>query len=859
MLKWWTDFRRTNPLGRRLLATILVCSSCLAIAATGIQLLLDYRHGISAIELRMDEIERSYLVSVGAALWAMDEQLTRTQVEGIARLPDILSVHIADPVGKPLMYAGQANSLMGKTINRTMEVKFSSDGSAANLIPLGTLTVIASLESVYDDLRSKALVILATQAAKTTIVAIFILFIFRQLISRHLSVMAAYSRNLDIKNPGEELTLQRRKSPLPDELDVVIRAINDMAGSVRRDFRELQHYRTGLEQMVAIRTEELAAEVAEKEIAIQKLNCEISERATAEQAVRENEERYRQVVEMSLDAIMIEREGKIVFANKGTLVLLGATEFSQVNGLSMFDLIPYEQRNHMTQHMLASATQDGKLYSFDGQMLRFDGTVRDVEFTRALFHYAGMPAIQTVVHDITKYKHHEEALRQQALHDVLTGLPNRILLMDRLEQAIELADRAKHAVFVLFVDLDRFKYINDTLGHDAGDELLKTITARMADCIRRSDTLARLGGDEFVLVLNNVVEEPLTLTLVQRLVDRICEPMLLGSQEVTITCSIGISVYPHDAHDATTLLKFADTAMYRAKDKGRNGIERYDPDMQSPASEHLAMESRLRHALDRNEFRLHYQPLVDLRSGRVVAAEALVRWQHPELGLIPPVRFIPLAEETGLIGKIGEWVTREACRQTRAWHDAEFPALRMSVNLSARQLERRDLEQELGRALRDAGLAPEYLTLEVTESASLNDPERAAPLLRRLCQMGLNIAIDDFGTGYSNLSYMKRFPAGSLKLDRSFISDIATNPDDARLAHAIIRMAHMLGLTVVAEGVEDIHQLKQLVAIHCDQMQGYYFSRPVEPDAFLAILRSGRALDMNDHSMVELATESDPP
>lgn len=833
-----------DPLGRRMLAYILVCSTFLAFLSTGLQLFLDYRHGVSGVERRLDEIERGYADSIGASLWTMDEQQTSKQLEGIAKLPGIAMVVLRDSAGKPVGHAGSSSVSGADAMHRTIAIKFSEDGSDENRMPLGTLKVTASLSGVYSELQDKVLLILVAQSAKTAIVVLFTLYIFRRLVSRHLSTIADYARRLDLSNMGGALRLRRRPRRVPDELDVVVSAFNDMAGSIRRDVDELARYRRGLEELVAVRTGELAQKIAEKDEAIRRLNREMAERQLAEQAVHENEERYRQVVEMSPDAIMIERDEKIIFVNHGTLTLLGAPNAEQVRAMPFLQMVPVGWRERMQEKMNEMLLPHHESHSFEGKMMRFDGTVIDVEIRRAAFRYGGEQAIQTVIHDITRHKDYEAQLRRQALHDALTGLPNRLLLMDRMENAIAHANRCGSSFYVLFFDLDRFKYVNDTLGHDAGDELLKIITERMSECARKGDTLARLGGDEFVLMLEEIDDEQVIAPLVARIMGRVGEPVVLGEQEVSVTCSIGISVYPQDATDTFTLLKYADTAMYHAKEKGRNAAVRYVADMHSRVNEHLVMESQLRRALERDEFMVQYQPLVDLRSGRIIGAEALVRWCHPELGLVAPAKFIPLAEEIGLIAGIGEWVMRTACQQAKAWHDAGYPGIQVSVNLSAPQLVRPEFEAEVAGALQASGLPPHCLELEITESASMRSPEHTVLLLLKLKAMGISIAIDDFGTGYSNLSYLKRFPVDRLKLDRAFVSDMTGNPGDSALAHAIIAMAHSLDLTVVAEGVETAEQVRHLTRFGCDEMQGYYFSMPVDPDVFLGMLRKGTVLDM---------------
>jgi diguanylate cyclase (GGDEF)-like protein len=391
---------------------------------------------------------------------------------------------------------------------------------------------------------------------------------------------------------------------------------------------------------------------------------------------------------------------------------------------------------------------------------------------------------------------------------------------------------------VLFIDLDRFKNVNDTLGHDAGDRVLQAIAGRLKGCLREVDTLARLGGDEFGLLVEQVSDTRFVGNVARKLLKAVAEVLVVDGQEYHITASIGISTYPADGSDATTLLKNADIAMYRAKDRGKDNSQFYAAAMNAHSMARLSLETGLRHALERGEFLLHYQPKVDIASGRITGMEALVRWMRPESGLVSPADFIPLAEETGLIVPIGAWVLKTACERNRAWQLQGMPPLRVAVNLSARQFVQANLVSEVARVLDASGLAPASLELEITESMVMDNPERAIQTLRQLKSMGIALAIDDFGTGYSSLGYLKRFPIDNIKIDRSFIKDIPHSNDDATITRTIIDMTHNLRLKVVAEGVETAAQLDFLREHGCDEMQGYYFSRPLAEDAFLTLVQA---------------------
>lgn len=435
-----------------------------------------------------------------------------------------------------------------------------------------------------------------------------------------------------------------------------------------------------------------------------------------------------------------------------------------------------------------------------------------------------------------------EELENQATHDFLTGLPNRLLFSDRLNQKIVAARRNQGALAVMFLDLDRFKLVNDALGHKIGDLLLQQTADRLVRCPRDVDTVARMGGDEFTIIVSDVKNPTDALRVAERFLDCFSMPFEIEGHQLFVTASLGISIYPAHGSDVETLVRNADSAMYHAKKLGGNRYQPCTDALASMPSTRMQLENSLRRALERDEFMILYQPRVDLKTGNTLGAEALIRWRHPKMGLLYPNQFIPVAEETGLIVPIGQWVLECACKQSKAWQEAGLPPLEMSVNVSARQLEKDNFPDIVRQALEDSGLSPEYLGLELTESILLGNMDVASKKLQELKAMGVKISIDNFGTGHSSLSYLKDLPTDSIKIDPSFVRNIVRVPENAAIAGAVIAMAHSLNLKVVAEGIETLDQLEFLRSLNCDEMQGYFISRPVESAEFVRLFQRERAL-----------------
>ena len=562
---------------------------------------------------------------------------------------------------------------------------------------------------------------------------------------------------------------------------------------------------------------------------------DVSEQIIAADAMREREAQFRATMEAAQVGIFLLQDDLFRYVNPFLANLLGYSESELVGHLSPLDLIVPEQRDMVREKIRQRAAgEPGTPYELTG--VRKDGSTLPVMILGSPTTFEGRPASVGTLLDISAQKEAEMRVRELADFDPLTGLPNRRLLRDRSTQLLAAAERDGSEMALIFIDLDHFKRVNDSLGHSIGDELLCAVAQRLATVVRKVDTLARLGGDEFIIALPGVHASG-AAEVACRLLD-VCAPTFsVAGHDLTITPSLGISLYPVDGTDFETLLRNADAAMYKAKEAGRNAFRFYSSEMNVATLKHLLMESGLRRGLGAREFILHYQPLVHIESGVTIGVEALIRWQNPEVGLIPPDQFIHVAEDIGLINPIGDWVLREACRQVRAWQDAGLPPLVVAVNVSPLQFRQAGFVDTVANALATSGLDARFLELELTERTVMNDAELNLGTLSALNGMGVELALDDFGTGYSSLAYLKRFPVGKLKIDRSFVRDLEVDPDDRAIASTILSMGRSLRLKVLAEGVETKEQYAILRGMGCELVQGYHFSRPLPPEELVAFLK----------------------
>lgn len=551
---------------------------------------------------------------------------------------------------------------------------------------------------------------------------------------------------------------------------------------------------------------------------------DITERKRAEEVLKTQ----ALVLESMAEGVNVSDENGIIFFTNPAFENMFGYERGELIGkhISILNAYSPEENTRIFGEIVEKLQTQGAWFG-EFSNCRKDGVLFTTSARISTLEIGGNKYWVCVQEDITERKRAEAMIQYQAFHDLLTGLPNRMLFNDRLRQSLSEASCSQSMLAVMFLDMDRFKTINDTLGHAVGDRLLQSFAERVTDCLRKGDTIARWGGDEFTVLLPNIRKAEDAAKIAQRTLDALKQPFYLEGHQLHISSSIGIALYPQDGEDVQMLLKNADAALYRAKEHGRNNYQFYIPAMNSQASELLVLENRLHQALKQGEFAVYYQPQVNIITGEISAMEALIRWHHPTLGLVSPRKFIPLAEETGLIVPIGEWVLRTAVEQNKAWQRAGLPPIRVAVNLSARQFQQTNLVETVRLVLAETGLLPHFLELEITESTIMENVDKARTYMRDLHGLGVHMTMDDFGTGYSSLGYLKKFPFHTLKIDQSFVRDLRDEPQDTAIISAVIALGRGLNLSIVAEGVETEEQLELLQSLDCQEMQGHLFSRPI--------------------------------
>ncbi len=562
---------------------------------------------------------------------------------------------------------------------------------------------------------------------------------------------------------------------------------------------------------------------------------DITGRKRDEAALRESE-RSKQLIMDSVPALIayVDRDQRYRFVNRQYAAYHHRPAL-EILGRHIREVLG-EARYHAIEEHLKAALK-GEKVSYERAVSHEEKErYLQVEYVPHRGEDGSIVGIFAFMHDITETKRAEEFMRHQASHDLLTGLPNRALFLDHLTLELAQSHRTRRILAVLFLDLDRFKEVNDTLGHNAGDQLLREVAGRLKACLRESDTVARIGGDEFNILLTDIERVESVAVTVRKIISVFRKPFFIKGRNLSVTASIGVSLYPDDGSNAEVLIRNADTAMYHAKERGRNNYRFYNPDMSARDAERTLIEKDLRHMMERGEWVLYYQPQIEISTRRIISAEALLRWKHPERGLLVPAQFLPQTEETGLITPLGETVLRTACAQNRKWQDAGYPPLRITVNLSARQFRQPDIAETVEKILHDTCLSPEFLELEIAESAAMQSIEYTAETLNKLSATGVRVSLDDFGTGCSSLRNLKKLPLRKIKIDKTLIEELTRDPDYRTIVSAVITMAHSLSLDVAAEGVETDEQLSFLASSRCDEAQGYLFNRPLPPESFEQLL-----------------------
>jgi len=738
--------------------------------------------------------ERASLIaeSLTNLIVAYDYSNIESLAERIVKMQDVQQINILNRGGKVMVTRSSADfdPLLDRLVF-SAPVTFSGE-------KIGTVELVMALDRIEKSLSS------------TSRNIIFFLFLFALflglLIYATMSVFIVQPLSR-LSKAADQLALGNFSAVLPaetgDELGHLVRAFSYMRESRKNAEQELNSLNASLESIVMARIGEL----------------------------RDSEAYIHAVLDNVNEGIIVVGEaGLIVSFNTAAENIFGYNGQEIIdqdfNQLISTDLLDHSGHYHK---FTPEETNEGALFGITREVigLRKDFSAFPLELKTTQLRIQNKILFITTARDITERKDAERRISYMASHDALTGLPNRALLQDRIEQTLVHNERRKLQAAVLFIDLDKFKIINDTLGHDIGDGLLKEAASRLISCVRSEDTVARQGGDEFIILLSNITHPEDAGIIANKLLESLTQAFSIKGKELHIGASIGIAIYPDDGDRMENLLKNSDIAMYHAKESGRGNYQYFSAKMNEQAAEKQSLSGDLRHAVERDELFLAYQPVVDISSGDIIGMEVLLRWQHPKLGLVPPIKFIPLAEENGLILPIGNWVLRTACKQLLDWQKQGYNVPRLAINLSAKQFRQKTLASDIALILNETGADPQFIGLEITESMLVQNVDEVVDTLLKLSNMGLEISIDDFGTGYSSLSYLKRFPINKLKIDKSFVDDIATHQDDAAIVKAIIAMAHGLSMKVVTEGVETQAQLDFLRQHGCEQYQGYHYSKPL--------------------------------
>lgn len=785
-------------------STVLV-AFVLGLILSGAQIASDLAKERQSVDATVLEVLSTLREPASQAAYGLDESLALKVVTGLFEYRPIYHAEIYDDFGHRLASRTRpqvdgrlkwlATLFFGENKQFTMDLFVGRQTDR-----VGNIRVFVDTYIIASNFFDRSALILLGGVVRNVLLAILLTVIFYYSLTKPLLRLVASLRRIDPGNPGSEPV------PVPDG-----------------------HARDELGLMVAA-TNGLLLELGDS----------LRRRRAAEAKTAEREARLRGIMEMVADGIITLSETRIIESVNPSARRLTGYEEGALEGRDIRDLLPEPDRTQFLA-ALQNRVRDGGVADRADKPLelalrRRDGSRVSVSLSVSEMRRDGSRLFVCVLHDITERKRFEAQLMYMANHDPLTDLPNRTLLEDRLAQALVRAQRNRTMTAVLFLDLDRFKLVNDSLGHDVGDHLLRAVAERLQGAVRRSDTVGRLGGDEFMVVITDLAETHDAARISQSVLKALSQPFEIGERQLFITPSIGLSLSPNDGEDFQTLLRNADTAMYSAKSRGGNTYQFFTKAMNDTAVARLSIENSLREALAEDQFELYYQPKIDLASFAPVGLEALLRWRHPKRGFISPLHFVPVAEETGLIEPLGEWVLRATCRQLKIWEKQGLSGLPVAVNLSARQFTEGRVSDMVRRVLAETGTSPEMIEVEITETFMMSGVTHAIGLLNELRAMGIRIAIDDFGTGYSSLAYLKRLPITALKIDRSFVRDITDDPDDAAITNTIIAMGRNLGLKVVAEGVETEAQVTFLRRHGCDEIQGFYVAEPRPADEIPPLL-----------------------